>query len=87
LIYSWTPREYRNFLKGARLREIDERELAVTAAVIAGRASNNPKVKPSKIFDAIKARRSVLEETVNDKKYDTSRYKKAMSALKNLTLK
>lgn len=87
LIYSWTPKEFRNFLKGAKLREIDEMELAVISAVVSGRASNNPKTQPKKYFDAKKARKEVLGEPINDKKYDLTTYRKAMSSLQNYTVK
>src|SRR5690606_37816265 len=41
LIYSWTPREYRNFLKGANLRMIDEWERIVYNAVLSGGISRS----------------------------------------------
>lgn len=82
LIYSWTPREYKNFIKGAKLREIDEIELSIVSAVISGRAYHNPKVQTKKFFDANKARKEILKESVNDKQYDLTRYRKAMEALR-----
>lgn len=66
-IYSWTPRQFNNLIKGARLREVDEIERSAMAAMFNARAANG-KVTVKKLFDAEKARRQVL--SVDNKKQE-----------------
>ncbi|MGX9292872.1 hypothetical protein ACSLGF_17080 [Bacillus sp. A015] len=56
LIMSWTPNEYKRKLKAAKLREIDDLERMTINAVFHRYALNAKSVKPSKMFDAQKAR-------------------------------
>lgn len=66
LIYSWTPREFENFMKGANLREIDNLEALSIAAMFNARASNAKRMTSKKLFDAEKARKK-LETKSKDK--------------------
>lgn len=60
LILSWTPHEYKLFLKGAQYRQIDEMELLTKNALFHRYALNKKgRVTPKKMFDADKARRMV----------------------------
>ncbi|WP_264989063.1 hypothetical protein [Lysinibacillus piscis] len=74
MIYSWSPREYRNFLQGAQLAKIDEYERQVQSAWIGGMVSKQKKSRkenpPKKYFDAEKARKEVLSGTNNTKQMD-----------------
>ena len=87
LIYSWTPREYRNFLQGAQLARIDGFERQVQSAWIAGVVSKPKRSRkenpPKKYFDAEKARREVLEGTNNTQmKLDFTLYDQMREELK-----
>jgi PAB1-binding protein PBP1 len=90
LIYSWTPREYKNFIKGSQHREIDEYERMAKGALFNRYATNEKRVSEKKMFDADKARRR-LEK--GDKNYKDSRdvavkqkqYKQMKQALKGYT--
>lgn len=74
LIYSWTPREYRNFLQGSQLAKIDEFDRAIQAAWVAGIVSKQKRSKKEppakKYFDAEKARKEVLSDTNNTKQIE-----------------
>jgi len=56
LIYSWTPREFKNFIKGAQHKEIDDLERLAMGAMMTANASNGKRVTMKKLFDAKKAR-------------------------------
>lgn len=60
-MYSWTNREYQNFLKGAFLDEIDELERFSIAAIFNARANNEKRITSKKLFNGDKARKKVLE--------------------------
>lgn len=62
LIYSWTYREYTNFLKGARLSEIDHRENLSISAIFNAQASNAKRTSAKKLYDADKARRQIEQK-------------------------
>lgn len=66
MIYSWTPREFDNFMKGANLREIDNLEAFSIAAMFNARASNARRMTSKKLYDADKARKK-LETKSKDK--------------------
>lgn len=89
LIYSWSPREYRNFLQGAQLAKIDDHERAIQAAWIAGVVSKPKKSRkenpPKKYFDAEKARKEVLAGTKNEQqmKVDFTLYDQMREELKS----
>jgi len=74
LIYSWTPREYRNFLQGSQLANIDQFERQVQSAWIAGIVSKQKRSRkeppPKKYFDAEKARKEILLGTNNTKQIE-----------------
>ncbi|WP_226639330.1 hypothetical protein [Priestia flexa] len=70
LILSWTPNEYRAFIKGAQHREIDEYERMAKAAMFNRYATNAKKANEKKMFDAKQARKR-LEE--NDSRWKESR--------------
>jgi hypothetical protein len=88
LIYSWTPREYRNFLQGSQLANIDRFERQVQSAWIAGivskqkRSRKEPPAK--KYFDAEKARKEVLSGTNKTKpiELDFTNYNQMREELK-----
>jgi protein tyrosine/serine phosphatase len=87
LIYSWTPREYKNFIKGAKHREIDTLENEAISALFHRKASSEKRITLKKLFDADKAHKR-LEN--NDNNYKDSRdvavkqkqYKRMKQALK-----
>lgn len=85
LIYSWTPRQFKNFIKGAQLRTVDEYELAAAIGLFTAKASNSKKrLKLKDIYDADKVRKNM--EKSNSKKNEVlslDRYKKAKEAMKN----
>jgi len=61
LIYSWTPKEYSNRIKGAQLAKVDQTALEVDMAILnaaAQRAKRLPKAK--KVYDADKIRNQIL---------------------------
>lgn len=88
MIYSWTPREYRNFLQGSQLANIDRFERQVQSAWIAGivskqkRSRKEPPAK--KYFDAEKARKEVLSGTNETKpiELDFTNYNQMREELK-----
>ena len=62
LIYSWTPREFRNLLRGAQLRDVDGREKDARLAMAIGYAQNaGKKAREKRIYDAKKARRLIKQ--------------------------
>lgn len=82
LIYSWTPREFRNFTKGAQLRTIDTYELSAISAIFNAKAKNKKRVKLKDIFDAEKARKDLISPA-KPVALNLERYKKAKSAMRN----
>lgn len=83
LIYSWTPREFKNFIKGAQLRRIDALEMLAVQAMFSANAANARRLKLKDLYDAEKARRN-LENGLNETKpaLDLDRYRKAQAAMK-----
>lgn len=85
IIYSWTPREFKNFIKGARLRQIDEHERDSISALFNAVAQNSKKknLKPKDIFDSEKARKQIdsVESVKEPEKY-LGRYHAAQAAMK-----
>ena len=83
-IYSWSPREFKNFIKGARLRQIDGYELSAANALFIAKAQNGKKRTGLKdLYDADKARKQI--DSVEGKKEDAldlTRYRKAQEAMK-----
>lgn len=88
LIYSWTPKEYRNFLQGSQLAKIDDFERQVQSAWVAGIVSKQKKSRKEppakKYFDAEKARKEILSGTNNKQqvKLDFTLYDQMREELK-----
>lgn len=82
LIYSWTPREFRNFTKGAQLRTIDTYELSAISAIFNAKAKSKKRVKLKDVFDAEKARKE-LNSPAKSTELNLERYKKAREAMRN----
>lgn len=85
LIYSWTPRQFRNFVKGSQLKVIDSYELAAASAMFTAKARNSRKrIKLSDIYDANKIRKS-MDKAVGQKEetFSLERYRKAKEAMKS----
>lgn len=92
LILSWTPHEYKLFLKGAQYRQIDEMELLTKNALFHRYALNKKgRVTPKKMFDADKARKMVDNEedgwrNARSLGVNPNALKRATDALKTITL-
>lgn len=82
VIYSWTPREFRNFIKGAQLRTIDSYELSAVAAIFNAKVKSKKRVSLKDIYDAEKARKE-LNTPAKSEGLNLERYKKAKAAMKN----
>jgi len=85
VIYSWTPREFKNFIKGAKLRIIDSYELCAVQAIFTGKVKNTRKksLKLKDIYDADKARKEIDNSVgVKEQPLHLERYKKAKEAMK-----
>lgn len=88
LIFSWTPSEFKNFVKGAQYRVIDEFERMARGAMMHRYAMNAKSVKEKKMFDAQKARERLTNGSEGWKDSRVSiqsskRYKEAREALDN----
>ena len=82
IIYSWTPREFRNFIKGARLQDIDEIEKIAISAIFVSKAKNKKRINGVKdIYDAEKARKEMLKGTTKAEPLYLERHKKASKAM------
>lgn len=83
LIYSWTPREFKNFIKGARLSTVDEYEKAAATALWTASAQNSKKrIKLKDLYDAEKARNEIESGSKPKKVHDLTLYRKAQAAMK-----
>lgn len=92
LILSWTPREFKNFIKGAQLRIVDEYEAMAKQAMFNRYAQNAKRAKEKKMFDAQAARRRIMNGLDNWKesrepKINVDRYRAAQKAMKAYTMK
>jgi hypothetical protein len=90
LILSWTPRQFRNFIKGAQHKQIDEYERMARGAMFNRYAMNAKKATEKKMFDADKARKRL--EKGSDKWKDSkepsiqmNQYKRMKKALQGYT--
>jgi hypothetical protein len=82
LIYSWTPREFKNFLKGASLQRIDAQEHAAIQAIFYAKVKSKKRINGVKdIYDAEKARKEMLKGTTKAEPLHTERYEKAKKAM------
>lgn len=86
LILSWTPREYRAFIKGAQHREIDQYERMANGAMFNSYAANAKRATVKKMFDADKARKKVERNDMDWKgsRQKTSKWEVAKMALDSL---
>lgn len=90
LIMSWTPREFRNFVKGAQLRIVDIYEQMAKQAMFNRYAQNAKQAKESKMFDAKLARKRVMsgDDSYKDsRKIDLTRYRAAKKAMTNYSFR
>lgn len=88
LIYSWTPREFRNKIKGAKLRQIDEYEFMSIQACAHAQAQNSKKhIKPKNLFDKQKAIRMLEkgDKWQHAKQKDLSNIERLQKSLKGFT--
>ncbi|MFT4415325.1 hypothetical protein ACLM5H_15800 [Fredinandcohnia humi] len=90
MILSWTPREYRAFIKGAQHKEIDEYERMAKSAMFNRYAMNAKRASEKKMFDADKARKRLDNESKNwkdsrDVTLQQIRYKRMKKALEGFT--
>lgn len=83
-IFSWTPKEFKNFIKGAQLRQIDDYELSAYQALYIEMAHRSKRPKIKDLYDAKKARER-LEGGGSEKKAprDLTRFRNALAAMKN----
>jgi predicted Co/Zn/Cd cation transporter (cation efflux family) len=58
-ILSWTPAEYKAFIKGAMHAEVDQYQFAARSALMNRVAQNSKHITEKKIFDAEKAHKRV----------------------------
>lgn len=93
VIYSWTPRQFHNLVKGSHLRKVDDYELAAAGALFTAKASNSKKkIKQKDIFDADKARKKIENHKIGKGKADEAsnlnleRYRKAQEAMKQYSI-
>jgi hypothetical protein len=59
LILSWTPNEYRDFLRGAQHRQADQREDMALSALFNRYAQNAKQARLKRMFDADMAHRRI----------------------------
>ncbi len=86
LIYSWTPRQFRNFVKGAQLKTVDEYELAAASALFTAKATNSRrKIKLKDLYDSEKVRKSINnpQKKNSHSGFSLERYRKAKEAMKS----
>lgn len=83
-IYSWTPRQFKNFIKGAQLSETDVWEREAANALFTAKASNSKKkVGVKDLYDAEKARKQILSvEGEKAPSKHLGRYHAAQAAMK-----
>ncbi|MEH6941531.1 hypothetical protein [Bacillus sp. JJ722] len=86
LIDSWTPNEYKAFIKGAQLRIVDEYDNMARMALFYRVANNKKKLNVQKdLFDAETARKRIengTDDWKESKEMDTALFEKAQSDLK-----
>lgn len=59
---SWTPSEFRAFLRGAKHRQVDGYELAATSAMFNRYAQNSKRANIRKMFNAEQAHHRIDQE-------------------------
>lgn len=83
LILSWTPREFKNFIKGARLRQIDGYEQSAANALFTAKAQNSKKrIGLKDLYDSENARKEMNSASgIKKEPRDLTLYRRAMGAL------
>jgi hypothetical protein len=92
LILSWTPRQFKNFIKGTQLRMVDQYESMAKQAMFNRYAQNAKRAKENKMFDAKTARKRIMNGSDNWKdsrepKINVERYRAAREAMKSYRMK
>lgn len=83
IIYSWSPREFQNFIKGSQLKKSDEYEMLATLALFNRYATNAKRPKLRDMFDIDKAKKMILNGgKVTARRINTELYQKAKVAMK-----
>ncbi|MGG3625535.1 hypothetical protein ABES25_18510 [Bacillus gobiensis] len=87
LILSWTPNEYRAFLRGAKHREADQIEMLTKAAMFNRYAQNAKQASERKMFDSERAHKRIERDMKNWKEVrepvvSLKRFRKAKASLK-----
>lgn len=83
LMYSWTPREFKNFITGAQLRKIDAYELSAASAIFNAKVKGKKRIKLKDVYDSEKARQEVYKgENSKKEPINLERYHKAKQAMK-----
>lgn len=85
LIYSWTPREFKNFIKGAQLRQVDAFELSAVSAIFNAKVKNaKTRIKLKDIYNSEAARKEIESDgKAQAPTLNLDRYRKAQEAMKN----
>ncbi|MBT2661949.1 hypothetical protein [Bacillus sp. ISL-45] len=92
LILSWTPRQFKNFIKGSQLRIVDQYEGMAKQAMFNRYAQNAKRARENKMFDAKTARKRIMSGSDNWKesrvpRINLERYRKAKEAMKSYKMK
>lgn len=87
LIYSWTPREFKNFVKGAQLRKVYEHELSAANALFIAKTKNKKKLNLKDLYDGDKVRKEIDKGTSRKEPLHMDRFHKAQQALKEMAKK
>lgn len=92
MILSWTPREFKNFIKGAQLKIVDQYESMAKQAMFNRYAQNAKRAKENKMFDAKAARKRVLAgsdgwKDSREPRVNVNRYRAAQKAMKSYQMK
>lgn len=88
LIMSWTPREFKLRMQAAQLREVDETERVLIAAILSGNvARSKERVSIQKVYNAKAIRSRILGEDAPEKKKSYVRFEKAVQAVNNFNFK
>ncbi|AYC28727.1 hypothetical protein [Paenisporosarcina cavernae] len=82
VIYSWTPREFKNFVKGYQLRKIDNYESLAIQVIFQAKVKGKKRISLKDVFDADKAKKELGKKTSSSSKLHVERYMKAKKAMK-----
>ncbi|MGG3624400.1 hypothetical protein ABES25_12675 [Bacillus gobiensis] len=92
LILSWTPNEFRAFLRGAKHKQVDEIEMLAKAAMFNRYAQNAKQASEKKMFDADRAHKRIEKDMKNWKEarepvVSLEKFRKAKESLKEYSKK